>query len=128
MDEGDELGGVERLAEVPVVDVEEVVDDIENLFLESFTPSTVTNQVHIGQKLHFNLDCPFALALVASASVHIEGKVCRIESLVFCQGLVSKQFSDLVVGFQISYRIGSGRFPYWVLVNQLYVFNKFFST
>src|ERR1700686_2068513 len=104
-DFGEEL---ERLANGEVQDLMNIlalVVDVEHLRLVARALAFVADQLHIGEKLHFDGDGAVTLTVFAEAAGDIEGKISGREAALLRFRQRSKKFADDVESLDIRDRI-----------------------
>jgi hypothetical protein len=69
-----------------LMDILAVIAHFQHLRFVTRALALFTNQLHVGQKLHFHGNRAIALADLATASRHVEGKVSRRQSALFRLG------------------------------------------
>ena len=77
--------------------------NLQNLGLEALASTSLALQLNIGHKLHTHLDDTLTLALLTSATRHIEGEGRGLDTRMLGIGLVGKELAYLVVGLDIGH-------------------------
>jgi hypothetical protein len=103
------------------VDVLALVGDVENLGLVAGAVAVLAGQLDVGQELHLDGDRAVALAGVAAAAGHVEGKVPRREREPLGLGLRGKEFADQVEALDVGDGIGARRAADGRLIDQHHV-------
>jgi hypothetical protein len=93
--------------------------NLEHLLFESAATTRLTRQLDVGHKLHTHFDDSLALTLLATTTGGIEREVGRCHAGMFGKGLVRKQATNLVIGFDIGNGVGTRGFADRVLVDHL---------
>ena len=91
---------------------------LKHIAVEALAMTRLTLDDKIGHKLHFDGDSALTLALLASSTFDVERKCCRREAHLLRQGLFGKEFSNLIVGLQVSGGIRTCGFANGILINK----------
>jgi hypothetical protein len=108
-----------------VVNVLALVLDIEDLGLIARAVAVLAGQLDVGQELHFDGDRAVALAGVAAAAGHVEGKMARREREPLGLGLRGKELANQVEALDVGDGIGARRAADGRLVHQHHVVEAF---
>ena len=120
---GEELYGLVHGHLEYVVYVLVVIGHEQCVGLEALAMAGFALEHEVGHKLHLYGNGTLALALFATSSFAIEGKVtCRVAQLLG-QGLLGKELAYLVVGLEVGDGVGARRLAYGILVDKLYGFD-----
>ena len=79
---------------------------LQNLILEMLAVTFGTLQIHIGHKLHADMDDAFAFALLAASAGGVEREEGSLVAALLRQRLRGIQVADVVVSLDIDGRIG----------------------
>ena len=117
---GEELDGPVDGHFQNVVNVLPFVTHLQHIALEAFAMTGFTLQHEVGHELHFHLHHAFALALLATSAIGIEGEEGRREVHLLGQGLCGHELAYLVVCLDVGDGVGAGGTSDGVLVDKLH--------
>src|SRR5690606_37317631 len=88
-----------------IVNIFPVEPDVEDIAFIAHPLACLACKLNIGHELHLHSDDSFALALLAPASLSVEGEVSRFESCLNRGLLLGKKLADVIEGLQVGYRV-----------------------
>ena len=105
-----------------------VVLHIQDLFLETFAMALLAFYIDVCHELHLHFLGTFALAGFTTAAFHVEREKTRRIKAFLGQRLRCVQFPDIVIGLDVSDRIGTAGTAYRVLVHEFHSLDQAYIT
>ena len=106
------------------MDIQAIVFNVQNTALEPRTLAFITDQFHIGQKLHFHRHRAIALTRFTASARHVEREMTRRITAPFRCGRGGKQAADHIKALDIRDRVGSRSASDGSLVNHHHFLNR----
>ena len=103
-----------------VVDILVVEGHLEDVVLEALAVALLTEEPHVGHKLHLHGDVALALTIFAPAALAIEGEVSWSEAHLPSQRLLPHQRPQVVVEADVGGRVGARAESQRILIHILH--------